>query len=304
MEIVERRSKDLPALLELVRAIGFHPIDDAAFLRMNTIEDVTSPQDLRLLACDDGRAVGLLLGCVRSIRNVEGPTGVVKLFGVHPDWRRRGIATALFDEVERRFAARGLGLLAVEGVGPHWCFAGVELTQTAAIALLLQRGYTTDRVARVDMRVDLASADLDTAAVEAALRVEGIVLRRAEAADLPSTLALVDEHFSPGWRVEVSDAERFAPRPLWVALEGGRVVSFAAYDVSGPRRFGPTGTDPAYRRRGIGGALLRMCLRDLRDRGAQECEIGWVGPVAFYARAAGAEVHRAYWTFRKEGMAR
>lgn len=303
MKIVAMRNEDLPALLDLIKVLAFHPIDEAAFLRMNTIEDLTSPEDLRLLAWQDGRLVGFLLGCVRNIRNTAGPVGVIKLFGVHPAYRRRGIATALFDEVERRFAARGLGLYAAEGVGPHWFFAGVELNQTAAISLLLHRGYTTDRVARVDMRVDLTTADLDTSAAEEALAAEGIALRRADAGDVASTLALVEEHFSPGWRIEVADMERHSPWPVFVAATAERVVGFAATEVSGPRRFGPTGTDPAYRRKGIGGALLKRCLRDLRERGAAESEIGWVGPIGFYARAVGAEVHRAYWCFRKEAAA-
>ncbi len=304
MQIVELRPEDLPAVLGLIQALGLHPIDDAAFLRFNTFGDETSAPDLRLLAREGQRVVGMLFACVRNIRNTDGPVGVVKLFGVHPDVQRRGIATALFDEIERRFTARGLPLWAVEGVGPHWFFGGVELTQTAAMSLLLHRGYATDRVTRVDMRVDLARADLDTAAEEAALRAEGIVLRRATADDMPATLAMVDSYFSPGWHIEVADSDLFDPRPVFIAASGDQIVSFAAYDVSGPRRFGPTGTNPAWRRKGIGGALLKLCLRDLRDRGAAECEIGWVGPIGFYARAVGAEVHRAYWSFRKPGVAR
>mgnify|MGYP005866281417 FL=1 len=77
------------------------------------------------------------------------------------------------------------------------------------------------------------------------------------------------------------------------------MVAFAAYDVTGPARFGPTGTDPAYRQRGIGGALLKECLRSLRDRGEVVAEIGWAGPIGFYARAVDARIHRVYWGFAK-----
>jgi len=298
MHIAELRAADLDAVLGLIRALDMHPIDHLPYVRFNTLDDATSAPDLRLLAREDGRLVGMVFGCVRELHNV-GPAGIVKLFGVHPDYRRRRIATALFDSIEAAFAARGLAMWAVEGVGPHWFFGGVELTQTPAMSFLLHRGYTTDRVARVDMRVDLRAANLEAASEEALLRAEGIVLRRATAEDLPATLALVDACFSPGWHVEVADSGLFVPRPLFIAAQGQRVVAFAAYDVSGPRRFGPTGTDPDLRRKGIGGALLKMCLRDMRERGDRECEIGWVGPIGFYARAVGAEIHRAYWSFRK-----
>ncbi len=302
MDIAELRAADLDDVLGLIRALDMHPIDHLPYVRFNTLDDATSAPDLRLLAWEDGRLVGMLFGCVRELRNV-GPAGIVKLFGVHPGYRRRRIATALFDRIEGAFAARGVGVWAVEGVGPHWFFGGVELSQTAAISFLLHRGYSTDRVARVDMRVDLRTANLETAPEENMLRAEGIVLRRATAEDVPATLALVDAFFSPGWHVEVSDSGLFEPRPLFVAVEGQRVDAFAAYDVSGPRRFRPTGTDPDLRRKGIGGALLKMCLRDMRERGDHECEIGWVGPIGFYARAVGAEIHRAYWSFRKEAPA-
>ncbi|NLD72074.1 MAG: GNAT family N-acetyltransferase [Chloroflexi bacterium] len=299
MDIVEMRADHLPALLDLVNALGMYPINTPVALRMNTIEDDTSPADLRLLGVEGSRVIACCLACVRTIRGMEGEVGVVKLFGVHPDHRRRGLATALFDEIERRFGERGLATWAVEGVGPHWFFAGVELTCTPAISFLMHRGYQTDRTTRVDMKVDLATADLDTAAQEGGLLREGIVVRRARESDIEPTARLVDEFFSPGWRIEVGDAARFSPLPLYVALSGERVIAFAAYDVSGPSRFGPTGTDPAFRRRGIGGVLLKRCLRDIRDRGTPLAEIGWVGPIGFYARAVDAEVHRAYWGFRK-----
>jgi mycothiol synthase len=84
-----------------------------------------------------------------------------------------------------------------------------------------------------------------------------------------------------------------------VALDGDRVVSFAAYDVTGLGRFGPTGTHPDYRQRGIGGTLLKLCLHSLRERGDPMAEIIWVGPVAYYARTVSARISRVFWNFNK-----
>jgi len=59
------------------------------------------------------------------------------------------------------------------------------------------------------------------------------------------------------------------------------------------------GTLSAERGRGIGAALLRRCLADMRAAGQQTAMIGWVGPVSFYAGAVGARIDRVYWLYRK-----
>jgi mycothiol synthase len=175
----------------------------------------------------------------------------------------------------------------------------VEVHYTDAVSFLLQRGYSTDRTARINMDVNLASADLDTGVAQARLASEDITVRRASPADVKETAQFALDHFSEGWRFEVSEAARFSSIPLFVALDGQSVVGFAAYDVTGPGRFGPTGTHPDYRGRGIGSTLLKLCLRSLRERGDPTAEIIWVGPVAFYARTVGARINRVFWNFSK-----
>lgn len=126
-----------------------------------------------------------------------------------------------------------------------------------------------------------------------------MVLRRARAEEIGAAAEFARAQFGAGWGQEVSDAVRYEPPPLFVALCGERIVGFAAYDVTGMARFGPTGTHPDHRQRGIGGVLLKMCLRSVRDRGEATAEISWAGPIAFYARAVGARIYRAYWRFGK-----
>ena len=60
------------------------------------------------------------------------------------------------------------------------------------------------------------------------------------------------------------------------------------------------GTAPELRGKGLGRVLLLRCLRDLRDLGYREAQIGWVGPLDFYARHCGAQVSRVFWMLRKE----
>jgi hypothetical protein len=49
----------------------------------------------------------------------------------------------------------------------------------------------------------------------------------------------------------------------------------------------------------VGAALLSAACRDLRAAGHADAEIAWVGPVGFYAKAAGATVSRVFRTLVK-----
>jgi hypothetical protein len=61
------------------------------------------------------------------------------------------------------------------------------------------------------------------------------------------------------------------------------------------------GTDPVQRHGGVGNALLSAIATDLMAAGLQSVEVAWVGPVGFYANAAGATVSR---TFRTLSLSR
>jgi GNAT superfamily N-acetyltransferase len=59
------------------------------------------------------------------------------------------------------------------------------------------------------------------------------------------------------------------------------------------------GTDPAARGSGIGRSLLLRCLLDQRAFGLDRAQIGWVGPVPFYADASGAFIERVFFLYQK-----
>ncbi|MHB0857171.1 MAG: GNAT family N-acetyltransferase [Anaerolineae bacterium] len=293
MQIIEMTSAHLAAVLAIIERCDYDPRADLTWLQERTLDDPTCHPGLLLLAEQDDSIIGFVFACVREQH------GLIKLFAIDEPYQRLGHATALLDEVERRLRERQVSEIAVQAMAPNYFAPGVDLRDTDAICFLEKRGYFTNRQAIVDMQVDLLRTSLDSSEDEERLHREGIVLRQAQADEVERVAAFARDVFSMGWYWEVLDATRYAPTPLFIALDGERIVGFSAYDVTGLARFGPTGTHPDYRCRGIGTALLKVSLRAIRDRGEALAEIGWVGPLGFYARAVGARISRAYWTFQK-----
>ena len=86
---------------------------------------------------------------------------------------------------------------------------------------------------------------------------------------------------------------------LHVAVRDGRYVGFCAYGLNREHELGPVGTSPDMRRLGIGGALLRRCLADQRDRGVAVAELVWAGPLSYFSTTVGATIGRAFWQYEK-----
>ncbi|MEO6399006.1 MAG: GNAT family N-acetyltransferase [Tepidiformaceae bacterium] len=95
------------------------------------------------------------------------------------------------------------------------------------------------------------------------------------------------EHF-PAWEDEVATAFARVPPTLFISIESGEVTGFAAYNVTRPDFFGPTGVLKSERGRGIGRILLLQALQALAAEGYAYAIIGEVGPAAFYEKTVGA----------------
>ncbi|HET7795838.1 MAG TPA: GNAT family N-acetyltransferase [Rhizobacter sp.] len=123
---------------------------------------------------------------------------------------------------------------------------------------------------------------------------EGIDIRKPIGPEHDLLVGWVAEHFGTGWASEARVALTNRPFSLFVATRSGSPIGFACYDATARGMFGPIGVLPDARRTGIGEALLRACLNDMRSLGYAYAVAGYVGPKDFFRRVAGAtEIERS-----------
>jgi GNAT superfamily N-acetyltransferase len=120
------------------------------------------------------------------------------------------------------------------------------------------------------------------------LHNEGIIIRKALAAEKSIVIDWVSKHFGTGWASETEVSFSYQPVACFIATQNESVVGFACYDSAYRNFFGPTGVEEALRGKGIGKALLMECLLAMKAQGYAYGIIGGVGPAEFYKKAVGA----------------
>ena len=113
-------------------------------------------------------------------------------------------------------------------------------------------------------------------------------LRKPIGSEHTAIVAWVEGHFSAGWASEAQVALANRPVSLWIAVQNTELLGFACYDATALGFFGPIGVVAAARGKGLGAALLRACLQDMRAAGYGYAVAGGVGAPEFFRRVAGA----------------
>ncbi len=248
---------------------------------------------VRLAVLDhDGSAAGVVLG---SVSDADPLLGHVELIAVHPDRRREGIGTALLAAAERRLADLGVQRVRIGGNPPCYAWPGIDVRYTPAVCLAQRAGYERSNTAW-NMTADLSVVSPSARADEERLDGAGVKVMRAGA----GTPGWVRGIWGDGWAWEVGQSLDRDGAGCWVAVRDGEILGFAAYGANRPSWFGPMGTAPAAEGLGVGRVLLRRCLADQLAGGHRTVQIGWAGPVAFYAKTVGARVERVFWIYTKQ----
>ncbi|MEV6517193.1 GNAT family N-acetyltransferase [Micromonospora chalcea] len=301
VEIIELGRDRLPEMVELCRESLDLPEDalEASAVVVTVAERAEAGRSvLRLGAVRDGALIGVLVG---SLSAADPRLGHVDLVAVAPRERRQGVGGALLAEAESRLGALGAGEVLLAGNPPYYAWPGIDVRYTPAVCAAQRLGYRQDRTAwNMTAELSEGSAALrPTEAAEQRLAGRGVTVRRATPDDLPALTAFARSTFGGAWDGELAGSVGRPDAGAHLAERDGEILGFAAYGSARPSWFGPMGTAPAAEGSGIGGVLLRRCLRDQAAAGITAAQIGWVGPVPFYSNAAGARIERVFFLYRK-----
>nr|HEX4313886.1 GNAT family N-acetyltransferase [Kofleriaceae bacterium] len=243
---------------------------------------------------DAGRLVGAAAVSGRYLR----------VLAIAPDARGRGAGSALLAACEDHARAAGESRLRALDQPGNYLAPGIDDANLDTLAWLARRGWQRGADTRENILVAVRDNPRVTparaATAAAAASSQGYEIRRARADER----ALVDAaaaEFGGAWPFELSRALAHAEPGVHVAVKDGAYCAFAAHDGNnqGLGWFGPTGTWPAHRGRGLGEALLLACLVDVA-RDHARCEVAWIGPRPFYDKVAGVVADRRFAVMTKE----
>ncbi|MCB9574016.1 MAG: GNAT family N-acetyltransferase [Kofleriaceae bacterium] len=228
----------------------------------------------------------------------------LRLLAVAPEARGRGVGGRLLEQARAHAGASGEVRLRTLDLAGNYLAPGVDARDVDSLRWLERRGFVR-KVVHENLLIDLrgnprVGAD-HAAALAAAATARGYQLRRARA-DEPGLTDAIAAGFGGAWPFEVARALTFSPPGVHVAIAAdGTLAAFAAHDGNnqGLGWFGPAGTWPAHRGQGLGEALLAACLVDVAAH-HDVCEVAWIGPRAFYEKAAGIAGERRFIVLAKD----
>jgi mycothiol synthase len=237
----------------------------------------------------EGAVLGLSAGEGAVAVNIadEGPRriGYVKLVVVDPGAQRRGQGSALVEAAQNWAFDRGAQEVRVGAAAPFYLWPGCDVEHLGGLCLFESLGYWAVG-AEVNMRCSTAHR-ADPPRGARVLRVEDDDV-------VDSVLALVRREW-PHWEPETRRGIELGTCFAALADDDPAVaLGYASHSVNRRAWVGPMATDSNRQHGGVGSALLASLCEDMQALGIDEAEIAWVGPVRFYAKAAGARVSRVF----------
>ena len=294
LTIREATGADLAAVRALcMQTLEPVDLDDTEGLERLLWRDPDSDPRMNLVAEARRELVGCVFGSARDYGKGDGLIGFIKLATVRPDARRQHTGTQLLTRLEDILFDVGATCIWAGGSEPRYWWPGVDKVNTTASAFFSHAGYVpvTDVA---NLRVSLTRPRPQEASPP-----DGVVSRRLSRREWPQFKIWMEEEWGAAWRDEVELTLDRSPISCFVSSEDGAYIGFAAYDTNRTGWFGPMGSSPHARGKGIGRLLLNKCLDDYRARGLSDCVIAWAGPQDFYRGAVGAEIGREFVRFRK-----
>lgn len=263
------RAEDLDAVASLAReTLGDDAPSTAQLARDFLLDPGFALEDL-LIAEQGARPAGFLLG-----PRLRPPTPAddasqyrtlwIAAFGVRPDRRRRGIATALLQRALDAAARDDLWRVDVADFPVRYLVPGIDpVASAAAHSLLVDRfGFR--------QRDSVASMGIELAGLPERQDDGGRQIRRLDAGEIPLVRDFLRDAFGWSWWLHMARAldARLAgaatPGDILVAWDGGVPVGVVHHNGA---RFGPLAVAERARGRGLGTRLTQAALAGMRDQG-------------------------------------
>ena len=298
IEIRSFEEKNFYQLLDLCNTFMEYDNFSETLLREKVIEEPEFKAELALTAWDKDKLVGFMFAVIHTIRSEN--IGFIKLMVVDKQYRRQGIANEMYKRIEKIFKDQGAETARIYDVPFNYYMPGIDPRYTAALAFAERNGF--ERYGdTANMTASLQDQDFSTEKEEAALEEEGITICRAGYDDVEEVMDFIKEHFAL-WVNEIKNTYNSIPVSLHIARLNGKVRAFSAHNGNnfGTGWFGPMGTHPDLRGKGIGSILLKRCLQDMKDWGLEKTIIPWVGPYLFYSHYVNANIDRVFWRYKKK----
>ncbi len=275
----------LPELLH--ESVNAEAVDANKFARQVLIDPNFTPESA-ICALDGSRIAGFCLAMSRQVplENAEPDwdRGYITLFGVHPDYQRKGIGKELLKLAEQKFKKEGKTLAMVSPYAPGYFSPGVDVDSFAdGLAFLKSQGY--QEVYRpIAMQAPLWNLKVPEwiKQKEAKLMEEGVKIESFSPKLTLPLLEFAKNEFAGDWVRWVRDAvsaitQGADPKRLVSAFveepDGTlKVLGFSHYGVE---RYGPIGVAESERGRGIGQVLLYATLKAQRMQGLRSTWFLW-----------------------------
>ncbi len=116
--------------------------------------------------------------------------------------------------------------------------------------------------------------------------LQGAIVRRPIGPEHDLCVRWVAAEFGRAWASEAGVALQNRPPSLFMAVHSGALIGFACYDATARGMFGPIGVAPAHRARGVGAALARACLEDMRVTSYAYAVAGSAASIEFFRKQA------------------